>query len=168
MLFRSADYFYHNFPDKDEGDLTKLRSKMVSRHHLNELAAKMDVEDYVRTKLSGADKINTILGNTLEALIGAAYLDRGYDYAKNVIIQKLVEADMNLEEFENHIEDYKSSLIEWGQKYKKRISFSTQEEEHDPKEMRFKSTVLIDGVEHSTGSGTSKKKAEQLYKRYID
>jgi ribonuclease III len=157
-----ADYLFSQYPNEDEGFLSKMRSKIVKRKHLNSLAIKIGVN-----KLIISNSINTnggkhIYGNAFEALVGAVYIDKGYEKTRKFITGKILEAHINLEELEHRETDYKSRIIEWAQKNRTEISFDSQEEYtgHDRSPV-FISSILIAGKIMGQGKGASKKEAEQ-------
>jgi ribonuclease III len=155
-----ADYLYSNFPNESEGYLSKMRSRFVNRLHLNLLAQKMGLEKVIETKLEKNDFSTTLIGNAFEALIGAIYLDKGYIKTKKIVINNLFKKLVDFRELMNKETDYKSRLLEWGQKEKKEISFvhksTSFEEGHG-----FIVEVLINGIISGNGKGLSKKQAEQ-------
>ena len=156
-----ADYLYLNFPDQSEGFLTKLRSKIVNRSHLNELSLKLGVHNFVQLSLGEHDKQDTINGNALEALVGAIYVDKGYDFAKAIIIEQILYHHVNIEELQHQTRDFKSILIEWGQKERRAIKFDTEDVPNEDG-MLFKAICTVQDLFCSHGTGTSKKRAEQL------
>lgn len=154
-------YLFQKFPYKDEGFLTKLRAKIVSRAHLNHLAAKIGVASMVEASVGVDDRQTSIAGDAFEALIGAVYLDRGYDVASRFMQDRVIRTFIDVDELLSTISDFKSRLIEWCQKHKKPIVFDTREEEHKGPEKLYSSRVLIDDKAEGLGKGLSKKKAEQ-------
>lgn len=155
-----AHHLYICFPNHTEGHLTKLRSSIVSRTSLNDMALSLGLDRLLRTyHLSSNPHIN-IYGNALEALMGAIYLDHGFDTARRVIVEVLLERHVNLETIEIQAADYKSQLIELCQK--KRIAFefvtTPKTQQCNP---AFVSVLHINHQKVSEGSGTSKKEAEQ-------
>ncbi len=157
-----ADFLYIQFPQKDEGFLTQLRSKIVKRKQLNKLASYLGISSLIISKTRQSPTQKNIFGNALEALIGAVYLDKGYNKTRKFIINRILKKYINLEKLVRKESDFKSRLIEWAQKHKQEISFVNQEEVNpDNKEPLFISQVVIKDKELGTGSGTSKKEAEQ-------
>jgi ribonuclease-3 len=157
-----ADILYKYFPNQDEGFLTQIRSKIVSRESLNKLAVKIELDKQV---VSNVNLINNkhIYGDAFEAFIGAIYLDQGYDKTRKFIENKIFIDYINLEEVVSVETNFKSKLIEWAQKNKKDIYFDTQEGGLD-KELRlplFTSEVEVEEVKLGSGKGTSKKEAQQ-------
>lgn len=157
-----ADYIFRSAPDEDEGYLTKMRSKIVERRHLNRLGEELDLLDFLRTKLSHKQLGNNITGNLFEALIGAIYLDKGYEECSKFIEKKLINPYINLKNLEEKVISHKSLLIEWCQKHKRSFSFETEEDTEDRSNIRyFVAKVYIEGFPVTKARATSKKKAEE-------
>ena len=154
-----ADFLFNKFPSEDEGFLTNLRSKIVKRKHLDSLGAKLGLDILIKSKIRG-DKIHShVLGNALEALVGAIYLDRGYKYSKFFIIEILIKKHVNIDELITTEENFKSRLIEYVQREKVDLVFDTQDTTN--KKGKFESKVIINTEEKGKGIGNSKKEAEQ-------
>jgi ribonuclease-3 len=156
-----ADYLYLYFPDKNEGFLTQLRSKIVKRKQLNKLAFKIGLSQLIILNTRQNQHKENILGNAFEALIGAMYLDHGYYKTRKFVINKILKRHINLEKLARKESDFKSRLIEWSQKNKKEISFITEECTDKTDEQMFASIVIVTGEELGRGKGYSKKDAEQ-------
>ena len=105
-------YLYDRAPHGDEGYLTKMRSKIVSREHLNELGKELNLIHFLRTKLAKDNFGDNIHGNVFESLIGAIFLDKGYKFCEQFIYDKVILPHVNLEQLESKITSYKSLLIE--------------------------------------------------------
>lgn len=156
-----ADYLYMQFPESDEGFLTQLRSKIVKRKELNKLAYLLGISPIILTNnRQHQEKIN-ILGNALEAIIGAIYLDKSYYRAKKFVITKILDKHLNLERLARKESDFKSRIIEWAQKNKKEITFLNQESTNGNHETVFTSRIVLYDEELGSGTGYSKKDAEQ-------
>jgi ribonuclease-3 len=157
-----AEYLFSYYPNKDEGFLSKMRSKIVKRKHLNSLAISVGIDKLIVTNSININGGKHICGNAFEALVGAIYLDCGYGRTREFIINKILKAHINLELLELRETDFKSRIIEWAQKKRNEISFECQEEytgkEHAP---IFVSRILVSGQIMGQGKGTSKKEAEQ-------
>ncbi|OFX46912.1 MAG: ribonuclease III [Bacteroidetes bacterium GWC2_33_15] len=156
-----ADYLFSYFPFKKEGFLTKMRARIVSREQLNEIALKLGFQQLVVSQM----KINgtkNIYGNAFEALIGAIYIDKGYKKTKKFIISRIIKKHININDLILVDSDYKSQLIEFAQKNKLEIQFDDSEaditEQNSP---TFISKVILNGQILGTGTGTSKKEAQQ-------
>lgn len=157
-----ADFLYNRFPNQDEGYLTQMRSKLVNRSFLTQLTYQIGLNHYIQSNTTSTIESSHIYGDTLEALIGAIYLDKGYPEAKKFITRKLLNNYVNLVEVQNTNSNYKSQLIEWSQKNKKAVSFDTTDEsKNDGKQPWFTASIEIDNELLGKGSGTSKKEAQQ-------
>lgn len=157
-----AEILYQYFPHKNEGFLTKTRSRLVNRSLLNSIALEMGLHKWVKTQSLLDVAQTSILGDALEALIGAVYLDKGYDKCKLFITKKILNRFINLQQIAREDNNYKSLLIEWGQKHKKSVNFIT-EEIHTFSETvtQFKAKALIEDELLGEGQGNSKKEAQQ-------
>ncbi len=157
-----ADFLYNRFPNQDEGYLTQMRSKLVNRSFLTQLTYQIGLNHFIQSNTTSTIESSHIYGDTLEALIGAIYLDKGYPETKKFIIRKLLNNYVNLVEVQNTNTNYKSQLIEWSQKNKKAVAFDTVDEsKNDGKQPWFIATIEVDDVLLGKGSGTSKKEAQQ-------
>jgi ribonuclease-3 len=157
-----AEFLYKRFPQRDEGFLTQMRSKLVNRSFMSELMINMELDQFVKSRKIGNKAISSIYGDALEALIGAIYLDKGYEKTRYVIVKKIFNNYVDLLEVEEKDENFKSQLIEWGQKNKQEINFKTREESNPKnKSSIFTSTVTIENETKGTGTGISKKEAQQ-------
>ncbi|MCB0400819.1 MAG: ribonuclease III [Flavobacteriales bacterium] len=153
-----SHYLFARFPFKDEGYLTQLRSRLVSRQNLNQLAVKLGMPELIQSRLD--KESNSIYGDALEALIGAIYLDKGYDVARQFIETRLLHHHIDMEEVVKTETDFKSRVIEWCQKEKQEFEFLFIEEE-DGADKIYKTTFLVNGEIKGKGAAKSKKKAEQ-------
>jgi len=157
-----ADFLYNRFPNQDEGYLTQMRSKLVNRNFLTQLTYQIGLNHYIQSNTTSTIESSHIYGDTLEALIGAIYLDKGYVETKKFIIRKLLNNYVNLVEVQNTNTNYKSQLIEWSQKNKRTVAFDTVDEsKNDGKQPWFIATIEVDNELMGKGSGTSKKEAQQ-------
>ena len=158
----TSDYLFIEFPGRDEGFLTQLRSRIVSRQSLNGLALNLGLDRFVISN-GGASVIQKhIYGDAFEAMMGAVYLDQGYEFVNRLLINDIFGNHLNLEELTSSETDYKSRLIEWCQKNHRSIMFRTEHDKgYAANHPVFFSTALIDGIEVGHGSGDSKKEAEQ-------
>ncbi len=156
-----AEHLYHQFPDKDEGFLTQMRSKIVNRDTLRRISLKMGVANLVISQISRDDH-KSLYGDALEALIGAVYLDQGYKKTRKFVLTRLINYHLNLQELCETEIDFKSRIIEWGQKNKKDINFTCQEQtgEFDKAPVFVSHLFILDEVV-GMGMGKSKKEAEQ-------
>ena len=158
----TSDYLFIEFPDRDEGFMTQLRSRIVSRQSLNELAVHLGLDRQVISN-SGAGIVQKhIYGDAFEAMMGAIYLDQGYDFVNRLLINGIYYRYLNLDELIESETDFKSRLIEWSQKNHHRILFRTDHDQgYSSAHPVFRCTVLVDDFEGGHGSGDSKKEAEQ-------
>ncbi|MBN1596715.1 MAG: ribonuclease III [Bacteroidales bacterium] len=156
-----SEHLYNKFPDKDEGFLTQMRSKIVNRETLRNVAIKMGINKLVIAHLT-KDNHKSLYGDALEALIGAIYLDKGYKAVNKFILKKIFKYYIDLDELSETEIDFKSRIIEWGQKNKKDINFTCQEQlDGDDKIPVFISHLLVFDDIVGMGLGKSKKEAEQ-------
>ena len=157
-----ADFLFNKYPMEDEGFLTNLRSKLVKRTHLDKLGKSINLDILIKSATFTQNKNSHILGNALEALVGAIYLDRGYKYSKIFIIDTLLKKHVNLQELKETEENFKSVLIEYIQQNKLKLEYKTEmQNKENISTKRFESIVFIDGREKGRGIGFSKKEAEQ-------
>jgi ribonuclease-3 len=156
-----AEYLFHKYPNQDEGSLTKLKSKLVSRKSLSTMGASIGIRNHILYQKGRAIQMSTLEGNALEALIGAIYLDRGYQVIKKAIEQHLFEKFVDLNKLLTEEIDFKSRLYIWSQKNKLNLEFIIKEENHNGKFWEYVSLVQINGKHYGQGTATSKKSAEQ-------
>jgi ribonuclease-3 len=156
-----AEHMFSTFPFKDEGFLTKLRSKVVSRHHLNTIAHKMGIPQIMNLN-DGNFTGSSIYGNALEALIGSIYLDKGYRKTKKFILDRFFGLYVDIHELEATETDYKSRLTEWSQKEKKELEFKVLEDPRQSRDRSYHIGVMIDKAQIAQASHHSKKRAEQM------
>ena len=156
-----AAYLYKKVPTGSEGYLTQMRSKIVSREHLNELGKDLNLIRFVKSNIDQANVGDNIHGNIFEALIGAIYLDRGYNTCQKFIYENVIVPYVDIEKLEGKITSYKGLIIEWCQKQKKKYSFDTYEDSGNEPIKHFSVKVSIDGEQIAKGRATSKKKAEE-------
>ena len=156
-----AAYLYKKVPSGSEGYLTQMRSKIVSREHLNELGKDLNLIRFVKSNIDQTNVGDNIHGNIFEALIGAIYVDKGYDFCKKFIYQNVIVPYVDIAKLEGKITSYKGLIIEWCQKQKKKYSFDTYEDSGNDPVKHFSVKISIDGVQIAKGRATSKKKAEE-------
>ncbi|MDR2963162.1 MAG: ribonuclease III [Bacteroidales bacterium] len=156
-----AEYLFTKYPDKPEGYLTKMKAKIVNRKSLNHLGIELGLHKYLRANVVKL-RDNDAVGNAVEALIGAIYLDKGYEFTKHYILTSLLP-HFSFEELEQIDTNYKSQLLEYVQKYKLTHSFDTIASEvvRPDCDTNFYARVFIDDVEIATAHSFSKKDAEQ-------
>lgn len=157
-----AAHLFDEVQGGNEGYLTKMRSKVVSRKHLNELGRDLNLTRYVRANIPVDNFGANIYGNLFEALVGAIYLDRGYNYCEKFIKKQVIEPYVDIEKLEGRIISYKSVLIEWCQKQKKTFRFETFEDTGQDIVKHFGVRLHIDDKVVAKARATSKKKAEEI------
>lgn len=156
-----ADYLFRNYPNNDEGSLTKMRSKMVKRRHLNLMAYRLGLHKMVIAQTHPGNISKHLYGNAFEALVGAIYLDKGFNKTCK-FIEKILEKNVDIDRLLKSDFDYKSQLIEWAQKNKHEVIFVSQEETKDNSHItQFITTIRIFNKDIAKGYGYSKKEAEQ-------
>lgn len=157
-----ADFLFRKFPYKDEGFLTKMRSKMVSRDHLNQLAVKLGLNKFISQNSDPRLKFSSMNGDAFEALIGAIYLDKGFTFTQKFILNRILKFHVDVEKILETETDFKSKLIEWAQREKKEIQFRMVNEKGNGYDRQFTIAVAVRGEIISEVQHFSKKKAEQL------
>ncbi len=157
-----AEYLFNKFPYRDEGFLTETRSRIVNREALNQISIKIGLARILETEYKGKNlnAHKSIFGDTLEALVGAIYLDRGYDFCKNFILKRII-IHFDVEDIISTTSNFKSKIIEWVQKENKVIEFKTVNVTGNQRFKEFTVDVTVDGVLVASGKGATKKKAEQ-------
>ena len=156
-----AEFLYERFPDEDEGYLTKIKSKVVSRNTLGAIGHDMKIREVLQYNKNRSIKMETIEGNAFEALVGAIYLDGGYEATQKSIISHVFRKYVNLNQILEEEIDFKSRLFIWSQKNRLPIEFEVLKEESDGANWKYLVRVNIGEREYGRGSGSSKKKAEQ-------
>jgi len=155
-----AEYLFKKYPDSNEGFLTKMRSKIVKRKTLNRIGDKMELDgvlqEFNNTRLS-----RSMLGNAVEALVGAIYLDAGYAFTQKYIVENILRRYLDIHELENYDDNYKSQLLEWCQKHGKTISYKLISRYKYEKRDRFKVGVFVNNQRIATADDFNKKSAEQ-------
>lgn len=156
-----ADHLFKTFPLKDEGFLTEMRSRIVSRAQLNNLSQKLGIVNLIQTSPDTNNVYRSIKGDAFEALVGAIYLDQGYEFTRKVLIEKVIRLHFDLEQLENHNTNYKSRLIEWAQREKVSVEFVTLNEVGHGYTKQYVVEVLLDKKASGKGRDYSIKGAEQ-------
>ncbi|HQW04888.1 MAG: ribonuclease III [Flavobacteriales bacterium] len=154
-----GDMLFSTYPEKGEGFLTRMRSKLVSRAQLNALAKQIQIERVMESNVARSHE-SSVPGNALEALIGALFLDKGFVRTRKVVV-KLLHVHFDIKEIEREDRDGKSRLLEWGQKRRKKVEFVVREEGGTGRGKHYVAEVRINGTVRGTGQGQSKKVAEQ-------
>lgn len=157
-----SDYLFEKFPDANEGFMTKIRSRIVNRDVLNQLAVSMGINNILITNVSSSHPTKNLYGDALEALIGSVFIDKGFKKTKKLFIKNVLNKYLDLNVIINTDTDYKSLVFEWVQKHKSNLIFTYNEEyDFSLKKSVFSTTLIIDKEEMGEGHGASKKEAEQ-------
>jgi ribonuclease-3 len=156
-----ASHLFKKVPGGNEGYLTKMRSKVVSREHLNELGRDLNLISFVKTTIPLNQFGGNIHGNVFEALVGAIYLDRGYSYVEKFINKRVIKPYVDIQKLEGKVISYKSLFIEWCQKNKKPFKFSVYEDTGNDALKHFAVRLKLDDETVGKARATSKKKAEE-------
>ena len=157
-----AEYLFRRFPYKDEGFLTKMRSKMVSRDHLNQLAVKLGLNKMLSLTNDPNLKFSSMNGDAFEALIGAIYIDKGFYAVQDFILNRILKFHVDVEKILLTETDFKSKLIEWSQRERMDVRFAVMEEQGNGYDKQFVIAVTVKGESVAQAQHFSKKKAEQL------
>lgn len=161
-----ADYLYKKYPYQGEGFLTEMRSKIVSRASLNKLAQKIGLSQLIQYNKESQGVFKSIDGDAFEALVGAIYLERGYRFTQKVLVNKILNIHMDIDTMAHTDWNFKSKLIDWGQKERKKVSFTVVRTLYQGKSgnsrKQYESMVLIDDVPYESAIDYSIKAAEQL------
>jgi ribonuclease-3 len=154
-----ADFLFKKYPSRDEGFLTEMRSRIVSRNNLNKLSEKIGLNKFV--KVCNTNVYRSINGDAFEAFIGALFLDKGFNTARKVIINRIIKFHIDIEELEANDLNFKSKLIEWAQREKKLVEFVVMDKIGSGYNKHYVVEVLIDKNPCGSGRDFSIKKAEQ-------
>lgn len=158
-----AHYLFMRYPYKEEGFLTEMRSKMVNRNQLNDIALKIGLRKItVFNKLDNALKISQIFGNTLEALVGAVYLDKGYEETSKWVTRNIINSHIYMQDLENLDINLKNKLYGWASKNGKILEFETLDEHMENGRRLFTIGATIDGELIADGKGYNKKQASRV------
>lgn len=156
-----ADIVYKHFEGKREGFLTNTRSKIVQRDTLNKLAVEIGLDKLIKYSAHSSNHNSYMCGNAFEALIGAIYLDQGYDACMRFMQERILHRLINIDKVAYKEVNFKSKLIEWSQKNKTELEFRVVEQTQDVCSPVFQSEVLLEGLVGGTGTGYSKKESQQ-------
>ena len=158
-----ADYLFKRYPYKEEGFLTEMRSKMVNRQQLNDIAVRMGLKKVtLYNKMDGSLKVSQIFGNTLEALVGAVYLDHGYKKAAKWVLESIIQPHMFMDDLENLEINHKNRLYGWANKNGKVLEFETLNEKLESGRRLFTVAAMVDGRNIAEGKAFNKKDASQI------
>jgi ribonuclease-3 len=157
-----SDFLFEKYPEASEGFMTKIRSRIVNRDILNQLAISMEINTLLVSNISSGHNTKHLYGDALEALTGAVFLDKGFKKSKRFFIKNVLEKYLDLDTIVNTENDYKSLVFEWAQKKKNNLVFTYNEEyDFDLKKSVFTTILCIGREEFGKGQGASKKEAEQ-------
>ena len=156
-----AKYLFKLYPFKDEGFLTKIRSKIVNRDSLNDIGRKIGLKNLINIKRIKSKSYDSIYGDALEAIIGACYLEKGFDFCEDKVVQNIIVPYFDLDNLTSQTHNFKSKVLEWAQKEKMKISFIVEKSSKSNKFSQFKSILKLNGKNISIGYGKSKKNAEK-------
>lgn len=156
-----AEYLFKKYLYRDEGFLTKMRAKIVRRSTLNDVGRDLGLDVFLK-QYNQVALSNSMLGNALEALIGAVYMEKGYDYTRDFVIVRILQVHLDIADLEKKDENFKSRLLEWCQKYNKTLEYELIRKFRLQKRDRFQVAVVVDGRQISEASDFNKKGAEQI------
>jgi len=157
-----AELLFKKFPFKEEGFLTEMRSRIVNRENLNRLALKLGINKFMDASIDPGAKNRSAYGDAFEALIGAVYIDRGYEVARKLVLRRFIRHHVDLDELEQADMNFKSRLINWAQRERRTVEFELLEEVDNGGKRLLRVRLLVDGNEVSRGEDWSKKRAEQI------
>ena len=157
-----ADILFKKYPYENEGFLTEMRSKIVSRTQLNSLALKLGFKELIETDIPHKNLGKSIYGDAFEAFIGAVYLDQGFRFTREIILRYIINNHFDIDQLEVTEVNYKSKLIIWSQKNKKLIEFKVEGELIENRTKIYNIALYVEGKKQEKSSSTSIKKAEQL------
>lgn len=158
-----AEYLFKKYPYQPEGYLTELRSRIVRRETMNNVALRMGLNKMVQYNQNDRGLSRShIFGNALEALIGAVYLDQGFIKTRKFILNQIIRAYIDLDMMESTDTNYKNQLLSWAQRGNKVLSFDTLDESMDSTRKLFTVGIMLDGELFATGTGYNKKEAGQV------
>jgi ribonuclease-3 len=158
-----AEYLFKRYPYKGEGFLTEMRSKMVNRQQLNDIALRMGLNKVaIFNKSDGALRTSQIFGNTLEALVGAIYLDQGYTFVEKWVLRSLIQPHLSMDDLEILDMNLKNKLYGWVNRQGKTLEFVTLNEKLERGRRLFTIAAVIDGERIAEGKAYNKKDASQI------
>lgn len=157
-----ADYLYKKFPYQNEGFLTEMRSRIVSRSRFNKLALKMGLNKLIFQGNASFTSSKSIFGDTFEALIGAIYLDKGYSFTRKIVIRRIIDVHLDVDEIERTDTNFKSRILEYAQREKLPLEFKVMREIGEGHCKQYLVELFIDNEPVSRGQDFSIKAAEQI------
>ena len=157
-----ASFLFSHYPDQNEGFLTATRAKIVQRESLNRIGSLLKLDTHVKAAAHTSSHNSYINGNAVEALIGALYLDRGYDACVKFITNRIITRYIDINTLVQTEQNFKSRLIEWTQKYRISIEFELVDTYYDSQNNpEFKTAILLGGIFAADALGYSKKESHQ-------
>ena len=157
-----ADYLFKKFPYKDEGFLTEMRSKIVSREQLNKLSRKLGLAQFIQSNQDSKSFYRSMEGDAFEAFIGAIYIDRGYNFTKKIVVNRIINVHFDIEELVNTEVNFKRKLLEWSQKERKDIKFNVVTEIGTGTSKQYIVEIIVENNTCATGQDYSIKGAEKI------
>lgn len=157
-----AEFLFKKFPYKNEGFLTEMRSKIVSRSTLNKLSSKLGLTDLILSGTDQSAQSKSASGDAFEAFIGALYLDKGYAFTKKILVNRIISIHFDMDQLVDEQLSYKSRMIEWAQKEKRDLQFELLEEIGEKQQKQYLVAIKLDGVSISQSQDYSIKGAEKL------
>lgn len=157
-----AEFLFKKFPYKNEGFLTEMRSKIVSRTSLNKLSIKLGLSDLILSGIDSNSQSKSAGGDAFEALLGALYLDKGFDFTRKILVNRVISIHFDMDQLIDEHVSYKSRMIEWSQKEKRELQFELVEEIGEKQQKQYIVAVKVDGVCISQSQDYSIKGAEKL------
>jgi len=158
----AADYLFKTFPTRDEGFLTEMRSKIVSRTTLNKLSQKLGIDSLIQLDAPSTGMFRSFMGDAFEALVGAMFLDKGYDFTKKILLERIIQHYFDIDELVTQEVNFKSRIIEWAQKERKQIQFLVLDETGSGYKKQYIIELMVDDSPLSRGQDFSIKGAEQI------
>lgn len=156
-----ADYLFRKFPYKEEGFLTEMRARIVSRSQLNKLSKKLGLDNLIKSELY-SNYSKSLCGDAFEAFVGALYIDKGYKFTRRVLLKRVIEVHFDMDKLENEDTNFKSQLIEWSQKEKVPIEFNVVDEVGNGYGKQYVVELKVEETVYSNARDFSIKGAEQL------
>ena len=157
-----ADYLFKKFPYKEEGFLTEMRSKIVSRAQLNKLSRKLAMDKLITSEEFCNSHSKSLFGDAFEAFVGALYLDKGYKFTRKIILKRVIDVHFDIEKLQRVDFNFKSQLIEWSQKEKIPIEFTVVDQVGNGYGKQYVVELKVGEEVYSNGRDYSIKGAEQI------
>ena len=157
-----SNYLFRKFPYKEEGFLTEMRSRIVSRSQLNKLSKKLGIDKLIESEAFCNNHSKSLYGDAFEAFVGAIYLDKGYKFTRRIILKRVVEVHFDIEKLQKQDVNYKSQMIEWSQKEKIPIEFKVANEVGNGYGKQYIVDLFVNNEKLSDGRDFSIKGAEQI------